>query len=92
VHDAPLGEAGTIRARFERDPGAAALRAIAGVTGAERADDGAWLLAADAARAAGVAAAAAAGDWGLCELIPDYDALEQLFMRLTSGAGGSAPA
>ncbi len=92
VHDAAGDAARRIRVRLARDPGAPALKAIAGVGAVERAPGGDWLLAADAAVAGAVVAAAAEGDWGLSALVPDYDALEHEFLRVTAGEPAAAGA
>ena len=63
------------------------LGALAGIETVTREDDGAWLLgcADGTAVAMRLAAHAVQAGWGLVELVPAYDALEQLFLRLTAG-------
>lgn len=88
VHDAPLGSGNVwVRARFVHAPPATALGGLAGIDTVSREDDGAWLLgcADGTAVASRLAAHAVQAGWGLVELVPAYDALEQLFLRLTTG-------
>ena len=90
VHDAPAAAVRCLRVRLRRDPGAAALASLPGVTEVTASAHG-WLLAvADSESAAETfAAAAVAAEWGVREIDPDYDDLERLFMQLT---GDQAPA
>ena len=91
VHDAPAAADGRLRARFRRPPAVDALRALPGVTAVSESPVG-WLLATptpeDSAEA--LAARAVEGGWGLVELEPGYDDLEQLFLALTGQARQAA--
>ncbi|MBK6658529.1 MAG: ABC transporter ATP-binding protein [Proteobacteria bacterium] len=94
VHDAPASDTRRLRVRLRRDPGAAALAALAGVEHVTASARG-WLLTVtgDAEAAAeAFAKAAVAADWGVLEIDPDFDDLEHLFMELTSGAAASVAA
>lgn len=84
--DAHRGESAVI-ARFVRTPEAAALAAVAGVTGAEPLGDNRWRLTADDESAAceAVAEAAVTKGWGLLELRAQTKTLEEIFVELTSG-------
>ena len=91
VHDAPASLVRRLRVRLRRDPGAAALRALAGVSAVTVSPRGWLLTVGDPDSAAETfACAAVAADWGVLEIEPDYDDLEQLFMHLTSGAAAPA--
>ena len=70
-------------------PTRSALSAIAGVKRVESIGTGALRLhhAPDGALAERIAAASVAGDWGLCELIPERRSLEEIFVDLTLGEG-----
>ena len=87
VHDGQAAALGRLRVRLRRDPGHAALGALPGVAAVEAGARG-WLLtvAAPETAAEAFAAHAVAAGWGLLELDPDYDDLEQRFLALTSGA------
>ena len=87
VHDAQASAVRRLRVRLRHDPGSAALRALPGVTAVDGGAHG-WLLsvAEPEAAAQAFAAHAVAAGWGLIELDPDYDDLEQRFLALTSGA------
>ncbi len=87
VHDSQASAARRLRVRLRHDPGSAALRALPGVATVDIGPQG-WLLsvADPEAAAQAFAAHAVAAGWGLIELDPDYDDLEQRFLALTSGA------
>ncbi|MGR8921470.1 MAG: ABC transporter ATP-binding protein [Gammaproteobacteria bacterium] len=86
VHDGPVdARQGHLRLRCGRPPPAAALRALPGVRAVNADGADGFLVDADAAAAPALAAAAVREGWDLLELTPDYDTLEQLFLRLTSG-------
>ncbi len=87
IHDAQASSARLLRVRLRHDPGHAALAALPGVAAAESEDRG-WLLrVADSEAAAETFAThAVAAGWGLLELEPDYDDLEQRFLALTGAA------
>lgn len=88
VHDTPIGTADRrLRARFRAPPASEALTALTEVVAAEPAADGTWSLEVSGrdAAAEAIAEAAARHGWGLRELGPEGDALERVFMRLTSG-------
>ena len=72
------------RIALRRPPQAAELTRLAGVEHAELLEPGRFrvYLAADA-DADALVAAAVEGDWGLCELIPEQQSLEDLFIELT---------
>lgn len=92
VYDAPVAAASRwMRVRFLQDPGAGALAALIGVKSVTAAEDG-WVLEVEDAKAVAVAVTtrAVSANWGLLELHPNYDALEQLFMRLTTGGDSAA--
>lgn len=75
------------RVSFRRPPARSALSAIAGVKRVESLGAGALRLhhAPDGALAERIAAASVAGDWGLCELVPERRSLEEIFVDLTLG-------
>lgn len=87
VHDAAVSAVRRLRVRLRRDPGVAALSAVAGVSEVTMSPRG-WLLTVSCPDSAAetFAAAAVAANWGVLEIDPDYDDLEHLFMQLTSGA------
>jgi len=90
VHDAANRAAsgtGSLRARFARDPDASTLANLAGVRKVGQAPDGAWLIDFDPSETATetLAESVVTAGWGLIELVPAFDALEHLFMRLTAG-------
>ncbi len=88
VHDTPMAsERGWLRVRLRMTLSPATLASVNGVLSVRDAGAGAWLLeTSDAeALAADFAEHAAAGGWGLIELLPGYDELEDRFARLTTG-------
>ena len=87
VHDGQASAVRRLRVRLRHDPGSAALCALPGVATVDIGPQG-WLLsvADPEAAAQAFAAHAVAAGWGLIELDPDYDDLEQRFLALTSGA------
>ena len=94
VHDAPAAVAARwMRIRLRHDPGSHALAALPGVRSVTAADGG-WILEVEDAETVALALTtrAVAADWGVLELHPDFDALEQLFMRLTTDGDGAAMA
>lgn len=76
---------GNYRMRFARQPTVAALGAVRGVQAVSQQADGGWLVETTADSPQALLDAAAAADWQVLELVPNYDGLERLFMRLTSG-------
>jgi len=76
----------SLRVAFVNDPGPHALAQLPGVRAVRAAHVG-WSLDVDepSVAAARIATLAVNLGWGLRELEPDYDDLEYLFMRLTSG-------
>lgn len=87
VHDAPAAAVRRLRVRLRDDPGHAALAALPGVAAAQSSEHGWMLNVADPeAAATAFAAHAVAAGWGLIELEPDYDDLEQRFLAVTSAA------
>lgn len=83
----PATEGNRLRLRLRRAPAAADLRAVPGLLECTPSAPGEWLLRhdGDPGAAERVAAAAVAGDWGLLELAPAADSLEERFLRLTYG-------
>jgi ABC-2 type transport system ATP-binding protein len=87
VHDSPADAAERrMRVRLRHDPEPAALAALAGVRSVAR-GDGDWTLEVEDGSEAALALSVEAvrAGWGLLELRPNYDALEELFLRLTAG-------
>jgi ABC-2 type transport system ATP-binding protein len=89
VYHAPIealreGHEQIVRIALKRSPVASELAGIAGVDHAEILEPGRFrvYLAADA-NVEALVTAAVAGDWGLCELIPEQQSLEDLFIELT---------
>ncbi|MGD2170742.1 MAG: ATP-binding cassette domain-containing protein [Gammaproteobacteria bacterium] len=89
IYNAPIealreGHEQITRIMLRRPPDAAELAGLAGVEHAEMLDPGRFrvYLSADA-NVEALVAAAVAGDWGLCELIPEQQSLEDLFIELT---------
>ena len=72
---------------FDRPPAEKELLAIAGVEKLDRLGGGRFLLYLQDAQPMGelIASAAVANDWGIEELIPQRQTLEQIFVQLTSG-------
>jgi len=87
---ATLGEnrdSGGFVLALRNPPAIQALRALPGVTGVEQLDGQRYRITGreGAESAMAVADAAAEGGWGLFELVPATGALEEIFLRLTSG-------
>lgn len=86
VHDAAVsGEEGGVKVRFSTQPDVCQLHAVSGVQSAVSQADGTYLLRVNGDAIDALVAASVAGAWGLKELIPDYNTLEDLFLRLTGG-------
>ena len=81
------GGAARLRLRLARPPAEATIAAVPGLTGCAASGEGEWLVEhnGDPAVAERLAAAAMRGDWGLLELAPAADSLEERFLRLTYG-------
>ena len=73
--------------RFREAVDVGSLTGIEGVQIASAEDHGAWRLEVDDLENAAVSIAERAVEegWGVIELQPDFDVLEHLFMRLTTG-------
>ncbi len=79
---------------FRRPPDTAALAAIPGVQAAEPLGEGRWHLIHDPEQdpTDPLVATAVAEDWGVFELIPERQSLEEIFVELTRGDGAEAAA
>jgi ABC-2 type transport system ATP-binding protein len=89
IYNAPItalreGHEQIVKIALRRPPQAADLTLLDGVEHAELLEPGRFrvYLAADA-NADALVVAAVDGDWGLCELIPEQQSLEDLFIELT---------
>jgi ABC-2 type transport system ATP-binding protein len=78
----------TVTISLHRPPDITALRAIAGVAGAEAAGDGRFQIqfAPDSDPSEALVSAAGANDWGLYQLTPAHSSLEDVFVQLTRQA------
>jgi ABC-2 type transport system ATP-binding protein len=88
VMNAPIIEAmggGRWRVGFARPPQPAALAAIAGVESVESVDAQRFLLTGAGLDIDTLTREAVTHDWGLMELVPQADTLEETFVRLTCG-------
>lgn len=77
-----------IRLGFRQPPAAETLAAITGVNNVEPVSAQRFLISLDPASAAldTIMQRSVNSCWGLFEIVPDTDSLEEIFMRLTSGA------
>ena len=88
VMNAPIAEAtggNSWRVGFARPPQVEALGAIAGVEHVESLDSRRFLLSGAATDIDALTRRAVEKDWGLIELFPQSDTLEETFVRLTCG-------
>ena len=88
AHDAPaVSDTRVLRVRFCEVVDAGLLTGIKGIRNASAEDHGAWRLEVDDCENAAVSIAERAVEegWGVIELQPEFDVLEHLFMRLTTG-------
>lgn len=85
----------TLKVGLRRAPEPATLEALPDVVRVERLDDGCFRIRhrAGTALAETLAQRAVAGDWGLYELTPEHNGLEEIFVALTFGeqAGDPSP-
>jgi ABC-2 type transport system ATP-binding protein len=77
-----------VRVGFRQPPAVETLTTISGINSVEAVSAQQFLIGFDPASSAidTITQRSVNSCWGLCEMVPDTDSLEEIFMRLTSGA------